>query len=217
MQSGGTEENVRWILGNTVSREASKCAMEQVHRTTLHAPVLPATSKTIWTFGYGLFFLSNIIRMVKMYRKGDCTRKSRQNGGGFWSWLTTNRDTRRNRRRDILNTIGNEPDPIGSEALTDQTLRFEQPSIQPGQCSKSGASNALAEAISNIGRARSGIEYYISNTSPILSDPNDKFLDSALVELSQAIKTIQLQQNCVRAAQGGRRRTRRRRGNQSRK
>lgn len=133
------------------------------------------------------------------------TRRSRQKGGGLWSWLTGNRDTRR-RRREILNTIGAEPDPVGSDALTTQSLRFAKPAVQPGQCSKSGASNALAEAISNIGRARAGIEYYLSNASSLETDPNAGFLDTALVELSQATKAIQSQHSCVRAAQGGRRR-----------
>lgn len=119
----------------------------------------------------------------------------------------TSRDARR-RRREILDTIGSEPDPVGSEALTTQRLRFTRPTVQPGQCSKSGASNAFAEAISSIGRARAGIEYYLSNASSLETDPNARFLDSALVELSQATKAIQSQHSCVRVARGGRRRRR---------
>lgn len=177
--------------------------------TPLRASIPPATSKTDRTRDHDLI-LTNIIRMTK-------TRRSRQQGGGFWSWLTTSRDARR-RRRDILNTIGNEPDPVGSDALTNQRLRFARPIIRQGQCSKTGASNALAEAVSNIGRARAGIEYYLSNANVLQSDPNANFLDSALVQLSQAIKAIQSQQSCIRAVQGGkRRRTRRKGGKRSRR
>jgi len=70
----------------------------------------------------------------------------------------------------------------------------------------------MAEAISNIGHARSGIEYYLGNSTYLGEDPNYKFLEGALVQLSQAAKAIESQQRCVKAARGGGRRTRRKRG-----